>query len=381
MYSKKYIGINLIAWHSNKLTGAGKYMQRLFYAMGEMDLRRYHFYIYLQKGIDERIFHIPKDCDYDIIRVPKLNNIILRALFEQTFFYLWIRKCDILFAPIYTNPLMGRWKNVITLHDIASFIYPVKYSRLKQYWINLSARYMVKYSDLIITVSENSRKDIINILNVDPEKIKVIYNFITSGEIIVKNDIYNPKKQIIFSKKGQPMNIEKPYFVTVASLQPHKNLLGLIKAFALFREEHLNYKLYIVGGAVYNYNILYNHVHKENLADAIIFTGYLDDIEVNKLYSCCEAVVYVSFYEGFGIPPLEGFYHGKVCIVSNTSSIPEVAGEAGIYADPYDIYSIKSAMEEFILNGEKYKVNIQKQILKFNPHTEIEKFFQIINSL
>ena len=121
-------------------------------------------------------------------------------------------------------------------------------------------------------------------------------------------------------------------------MQPAKNIDGLIDAFHLFHLENPSFYLYIVGSKGWNYRNLFTQVEKYNLEDRVIFTGYLDDSELSILYSKCIGVVYVSFYEGFGIPPLEGFYHNKSCVASNTSSIPEVVGKAGVLVDPYGIF-------------------------------------------
>ena len=111
-----------------------------------------------------------------------------------------------------------------------------------------------------------------------------------------------------------------------------------------------------------------------HIEDKVFFLGYLDDKKLSTLYSACIGVAYVSFYEGFGIPPLEGFYHNKVCIASSTSSIPEVVGKAGILVNPHEISSIYLGLKLFLKEKEKLTKYIPEQLRKFNPQKQIQVF-------
>ena len=113
----------------------------------------------------------------------------------------------------------------------------------------------------------------------------------------------------------------------------------------------------------------------------VFFSGYLDDVSLSTLYSYSKGIIYVSFYEGFGIPPLEGFYHGKSCVASNVSSIPEVVGEAGYLVDPYDIKSIAGGMDLLVDDIEGRVRFIPEQLKKFIPENQIKKIIGLFNSL
>ena len=113
---------------------------------------------------------------------------------------------------------------------------------------------------------------------------------------------------------GISLRLDVPFFVTVSTLQPAKNIDGLIKAFILFKKKNPSYYLYIVGNKGWNYSGLFDLVKQNNMEKYVFFSGYLDDVSLSTLYSYSKGIIYVSFYEGFGIPPLEGFYHGKSCV-------------------------------------------------------------------
>lgn len=375
------IGINLIAWRSEKLSGAGKYMQRLFRAMQSEDTSRYAFTVYLQQGIDPSIFCIPDTPSFRIVRVPRLGNPFVRMLFEQTLFRFYIRKCDAMFSPLPTNPLWGDWKNIITIHDLVWYFYPNRLSFFKRLHAQVVPRFIARKADQIVTVSENSRNDIVAVHGVAQDKINVVYNFILPDEPVLSDEPGETGGVTIRMTDGREITFTGPYFLSVSSLQPHKNIRRLLEAFDLFRAANPGYKLCIVGDEVRNYRELYDFTKERGLTESVVFTGYLDDCALGRLYTHCTATVYISLYEGFGIPPLEGFYHGKTCVVSGISSLPEVVGRAGIYVDPYDAGSIAKGLETCLRNGKEYTPYIGEQIAKFQPGAQIEKLFHLFGTI
>jgi glycosyltransferase involved in cell wall biosynthesis len=237
-------------------------------------------------------------------------------------------------------------------------------------------RICAKKANHIVTVSENSKSDIIEYLSISPQKITVIYNFILESEDVCKQ---GDGDSCIIAKNGDILMINKPFFVSVSTLQPGKNIEGLITAFSAFSEKNPQYYLYIVGNKGWGYDSIFKVARKLNICDKVFFTGYVDDSNLAKLYSNCEGVVYVSFYEGFGIPPLEGFYHNKACVVSDTSSLPEVVGQAGILVNPYNTTSIKDGLESFIQNKCHLERHIPTQISKFNSDIQVLKFKNVLH--
>lgn len=370
----RIIGINLISIRSNQLSGIGKHIDRFFMEMKHFDLSDCKFFIYLQKNIDERKFSLPDNMTYDILRVPAVGGGFKLAVFEQTLFHFWIKKCDLMYSPNYASPWFGSREKIISIHDIYPIIYKKSYRAWKRLWIRILYKINAHFADTIITVSECSKNDLITVLHIKPKRIKIIYNFISSDEFkaIADNSLENINLGTV--------NVQKPYFLSVSVLKPVKNYEGLIKAFSLFHQEHPEYKLLIVGSKGWDYDSIFNVVKDNNLTASVIFTGYISDKEINILYANCEGVILVSFYEGFGYAPLEGFYRNKPCIVSDVASIPEVVGNAGIYVNPYDIQSINQGMESFIHMKDELTIYIPEQINKFDPHIQTSKLIEIFES-
>jgi glycosyltransferase involved in cell wall biosynthesis len=231
----------------------------------------------------------------------------------------------------------------------------------------------------IITTSQNSRKDLMKYLKIDISKISVIYTFIPPLDPVIRRQNLEIDKEVK-AVDGTIIDINKIFFLTVAALQPAKNIEGLLRAFKIFKQTHKNYYLYVVGNKGRGYKQMYMLAEELQLSENVLFTGFVDDANLSKLYEKCFAVAYFSFYEGFGIPPLEGFYHGKACVASNISSIPEVVGNAGILADPYDIDDMANAMEQFINQKLTLEKNIQAQIDMFNPREQTINFLELLRN-
>lgn len=359
----RIVGINLICVRSNNLSGIGHMAKRYFMEMARLDLSEFHFIIYKQKSVDEAIFCFPLNASYEIVNVPDLDGGAGLAIFEQTLFYFYLKKCDVMWSPNSSSPWFGRRKKIISILDIYPITYKHTYGRLKRYSSWLLYKLNILFSDSIITISEYSKNDLIEFLHVDPEKIKVLYCFIPSNEVELM-ELDSVSSDISINGECVPLKI--PYFLAVSSLQPIKNYEGLIQGFSQFHKRNKDYYLYIVGGKGWNYERIYKLVEDNNLSEYVIFTGYISEHDLNTLYRNCHATVMPSFYEGFGYTPLEGFYRGKICIATNKTSVPEVVGKAGIYVDPYNVDTIAEGLRNSTESLTEFEKHIKEQISKFD---------------
>ena len=192
----------------------------------------------------------------------------------------------------------------------------------------------------IITVSEHARGEIVELLGVSEEKVTVTYEGAGSQ--------YKPlsiswEKQVEFQAK---YNLPERFLLYVGTIEPRKNLERLIEAYYVYKREEPNseLKLVLAGGKGWLYEGICTRVQELHLEQDIVFTGYVDGEDLPFLYNMAIAFVYPSLYEGFGLPPLEAMSCGTPVISSNTSSIPEVVGEAGILIDPYQVNDLAAAI-------------------------------------
>lgn len=297
---------------------------------------------------------------YPISRMSSLKNLLW-----TTFRFPGIVKkerADLGLIPNFTLLLFKHRPTVVIMHDLIEFNVPGKFSPLKMFYrTKLADPITARRADKIITVSENSKHDIQKFLGVSPNKITVIYNGVdrTAFHKIAEDDI----QRIIASRKW-PSD-----FILYAGTidHPGKNVLSVIKAYeALRSSKRYNGALLLAGMSGSGHEIVEEYANRSQYKEQIVFTGYVSDIELITLYSKCKAFVFVSLYEGFGIPPLEAMACGAKVVVSDTSSLPEVVGDLGIKVNPNEIGSISDAIIKCIQKSGYDEKSLDEHMVKFD---------------
>lgn len=204
-------------------------------------------------------------------------------------------------------------------------------------------RYFVTRSamsaDHIITVSEFSKRQIVELIGVAPKKVTVTYNAVKE----------RPTTPTDLSELTQRYGVTQPYILGLSSPSPHKNIAGLVKAFGLLkRKGYGDLRLVLAGHRSVDGGELERVIHDSELRDDIIFTGYVPDGILAGLYKYAEVFAFPSTYEGFGIPILEAFSYGTPVVCSKVAAIPEVAGDAACYFNPLDPEDMASAISSVL---------------------------------
>jgi len=282
----------------------------------------------------------------------KICGRLTGHLWEQIDLPIHLNKCGkpLLLNLANTAPLLYDNK-IVTIHDLAFLVNPDWYSKKFYYFYKFLIPRIAKNSLKIITVSEYSRQEIIKRLNVSYDKIEVIY-------CAISDKFLNSVNNSMPNKYGK-------YILAVSSLNPRKNFEGIVSAFNKLNLRDT--KLVIVGCES-------KHVNNPKLKtiiqsnNQIVFAGHVSDDELIGLYKNAGLLVFPSLYEGFGMPPLEAMACGCSCLVSNTSSLPEVCGDAALFCDPYDILDIADKMRRLLEDSES-----RKQLTK-QGYSQINKF-------
>ncbi|TCP54787.1 glycosyltransferase involved in cell wall biosynthesis [Tumebacillus sp. BK434] len=251
-------------------------------------------------------------------------------------------------------PLKKGCLNVVTVHDLIPYIYPETVGKgYLRIFLQEMPRIM-EQSDLIITVSEHSKRDIQRIFQVPEEKIAVTYE--------APESVYQPiDKQAAKAFVKERFGIDRPYVVYLGGFSPRKNVKGLINAFYEMQDQiPKDYALVLVGKEARDYDDTAMLVEALRLQDRVIFTGFAAVPELPHLYNAADLCVYPSFYEGFGLPPLEAMACGVPTITSNTSSIPEVAGDAALLINPHDMYDLAEKMAA-VLNSPELRQEMSRK--------------------
>lgn len=284
-------------------------------------------------------YKIYKKCVYDY-------NINI-GLFAGSF--------DLFHSTNFIAPKIGKNKKlVITVHDLAFKYFP---EMIEKETLNLINEYLprsLERANKVIAVSENTKKDLITNYSIDPNKI-VVTPLACNREQYQR--VSNEEKIAVVKTK---YNILNDYFIYIGTLEPRKNIPNLIKAFNKVANTYENISLVLVGQKGWGYEEISKLINEFNLEDRIIFTGYVPDEEIPALLSGSISFVYPSFYEGFGLPVLEAFSCGVPVITSNNSSLPEVAGELGVYVDPYNVDDLANKLNKML--EEKHNLDSKKYI-------------------
>lgn len=239
-----------------------------------------------------------------------------------------------------TNPLpIMRFgaKIISTIHDCAEYVVPHRFSRFQSLYRRIISAIQAKYSDLIITVSKSSMRDICKYLPVDESKVRVIYNGITSFE--------NNARQV--KESGS-----EGYILYVGVLEKEKNVDKLLLAYAaLPRALRDGLKVYLVGRKGNDYENIQSVINSHGLQDDVCIHGYVSDNELDGLYRSATVFAYLSEYEGFGLPILEAMQYGIPVLTTNKSSLNEIAGDAALKTDT-SVEAIAKSLSRLLSSDE-----------------------------
>lgn len=271
--------------------------------------------------------------------------------------YLRKEKIDIFFSPYYKAPIFSPCPTVITIHDIAPFVKcRATFSRLhyghKRFALRIWSRFFARRATKNITVSNYSKKDIMNIFEISEEKIAVVYEGV--------REEFKPKEKEDVEKVKERYGIRGKYIFYIGNFEPHKNVEGILRAYSKINYElQKNCKLVIGGKKDGNFKKIKRLCLNLKIKKNAIFPGFIEDADLPALYSGAEIFLFPSFYEGFGLPPLEAMACGTPVISSNRTSLPEILGDAPILINPQNPDEIAKAIENILTNE-----NLQKELKK-----------------
>jgi glycosyltransferase involved in cell wall biosynthesis len=256
-------------------------------------------------------------------------------------------RADLFHAPHYVLPPLTPCKSVVTIHDCIHLRFPQYLPNKLGYAYARSSMWLAAHrSNRILTVSEASKRDILDYFAVPPEKIDVIYNGIDErfSALPAEDDVGRVRERY---------QLDDPFILYAGNIKPHKNLERTIEAFHLLRRsgEFDQVKLVIIGDEIAKYAGLRHAVHRHKLHKYVRFFGFVPDQTLAILYRLAAVFVFPSLYEGFGLPPLEAMASGTPVITSNVSSLPEVVGDAAMLVDPLQPEAIADAMRRVLTDS------------------------------
>jgi glycosyltransferase involved in cell wall biosynthesis len=288
--------------------------------------------------------------------ISKIAGHVVRFFWVQINlpYLCWVNRVDFLLSPEFYTPVFTNCKRGVIAHDAhiraqRQFISPVWFYL---YYIPF-IEYAIRRADLIFTVSMFSKKQIVDLMRLDGSKVHVVYNGVDS--------CFTKFDQTAVEGKLPSTLLKKEYILFVGTFEARKNIERLIEAFALFKKnagfKAARIKLAIAGkpssGAYSNRNKqIIDLIGSLEMANEIVMCGFVPDASLPVLYRNAAILAFPSLYEGFGLPIVEGFVSGVPVLTSNICSMPEIAGDAAVLTDPYNIQDIASKIEKLIFDTE-----------------------------
>lgn len=314
----------------------------------------------------EFIFFFDRPYDQKFIFSDNITPVVLQPPARHPIlFYIWFEwsvykalkkyKADVFVSPDGYLSLRSKCKSLAVIHDLNFEHHPEDLPWSARKYLRYFFPRFAKKADRIVTVSHYSKNDIHKTYGIEKSKIDVSYNG--------ANNIFQPVSDLVKDKIKKQYTNCKDYFVFVGALHPRKNIVRLLKAFDLYKTKGGEEKLVIVGEAYWWNKAMENQFSNMSFQNDVIFTGHLKQKDMVEVVASALCLVFVSYFEGFGIPIVEAMRCGVPVITSNISSPPEIAGEAALIVDPYKIDAIAAAML-LIREDEKTRKKLIAMALK-----------------
>lgn len=404
------IAIEAFALSLDKVTGIGNVALKYIEELQKLDsVNRY--FVYTTDGLKHVDLHNKNWSHIDYVTAPKRAKravratwlrlreaqslqptasrqaaiIILRTIkmiieaIDRVYFPFWLalsfrkNRIDVYFgtyADFYPFVFPHGIRKLWLVHDLVWKLYPEtqeNHSALKGFLI----RYKMKHADLLLSVSDNTKKDIQNILGIQKEII-TLHN---AADL----NVFHSADSKSIARVKEKYGFTKPYILSVCTLEPRKNLNTLLAAYELIPRRD-RYQLVLVGMSGWKNTKLFELIEKHPANDSIIVTGYVPTDDLAPLYTGAEVFVFPSLYEGFGMPILEAMQCGCPVISSTSSSIPEVAGDACILVDPLDVRALASSMEK-VLSDKKLQDAMSRKGLAMSRFFSWEKSAALLHNI
>jgi len=366
------IGINTRSLLGQKLEGFGNYTLELVKRITE-NQPNHTFVLYFDRPVDPKFSFGP--------------NVKCKSLFPPTrhpFLYvIWFQwrlktaihkdQLDVFWSPDGMFPLGLQIPVLASIHDLNFEHFPQDLPKWVAWYYKKYFPRFAKAADKIVTVSNTTKQDIISSYQIPTEKISVIYNGV--------NNCYQPLDEEARNLIRESQSLYKPYFLFVGSLHPRKNIKRLIEAFGEFAKSDDTFELVIVGAAMWKDQ---SFEMEANLAKRIHFKGHMETNTLAAIMAAASAFVYVPYFEGFGMPLAEAMATHTPIIAGNKSCLPEIATDAALYVNPFDVEAIAKAMRE-LKNDVALQTQLveagKKRVLAFNWDHAAQKIWQEIQKL
>ncbi len=335
--ARRRIGLNahlLSLTETYRGAGINGYIYQLLRHLPAADARyQYAAYLY------EPEFHVSADTPWlDVCRSRwNTRRPWRRILWEQTRLAALTRELELLHGLAFAAPVVAACPTIVTVHDLSFLRFPAAFRPLNRWYLSWVTRASVGRAARVIAVSESTRRDVIALCGIPPERVVTIPNGVTED--------FSPASPLDSAAFRRQRGLPAHYILFLGTLEPRKNLLCLLEAYASWRRRQAGTaKLVIAGGKGWYYERIFARVGELGLAGEVIFPGYVPARELPWWYRAADAFVYPSMFEGFGLPVLEAMACGTPTITSTALALADVAGGAALLVDPTNTEALADAI-------------------------------------
>ena len=368
------IGIDASRANIKQKTGVEWYSYNLINELKKIDQNN-HYILYSQDILLDELGILPNNFENKILEWP------FKKMWTQI--RLWhnanIDKNDYLFIPAGIIPAipMKKYKIITTIHDIAFLEYPQYFSKKELILQKIGLKLATTQADKIITISNFSKQEIIKYTNSNPDKIFVTHLGYNNQKFFVE------KNEEKFKNIKEKYNLPDKFIIYIGRIEEKKNIINQIKAFQKFRAIHNDYYFILIGHKGYNYDMIKKYLLDNGLYQNIIELGWVEENDLTTILNMAILFMYVTNYEGFGLPILEAQACGIPVITSENTSQKEIAEDSVLYSMPSDIDKMAENILEIIDNKNNIKEKLIEKgfnnIKKFSWKECAEKTLEIFN--
>lgn len=368
------IAVNTRFLLRDKMEGFGWYTYEVTKRLVEAH-PEHQFIFFFDRPYDER-FVFGANVEAVVLNPPARHPLLFIYWFEVAVKRALNKyKADVFFSPDGYLSLRSSVPQVAVIHDLSFEHYPKDIPFLARHYLKFFFPRFAQKAKHLITVSNASKHDIMHSYGIDENKITVAYNGCS--------DQFQPVDALTKVNCQERYSKGKPYFIFVGAIHPRKNVQRLLDAFALFKSHtKAETQLVIVGSAMWK-KASFGITVPESVEAEVHFTGHVALEELAKIMASAEALTYVPYFEGFGIPLVEAMKCGTPIICGNRTSLPEVAGDAAILCDPFSVEEIAEAMgkltNDTILQQQLAEKGLERAGL-FSWHASAERVWEVIVS-